>query len=110
MAVATNTKPQRLLSRRLTIGFALASLVLGAVALYRTNHYPRTDDAAVFANFIGIAPQVDGPVIRLNVQDNQFVKKGELLYEVDDRPYQYARETAISNQRPLEGQMVTDQR
>jgi multidrug efflux pump subunit AcrA (membrane-fusion protein) len=98
MAVDTNTKPQRLLSRRLSIGFALAAAVLGAVALYRTNHYPRTDDAAVFANFIGIAPQVDGPVIRLNVRDNQFVKKGELLYEVDDRPYQYALETAISNQ------------
>lgn len=61
MAVDTNTKPQRLLSRRLSIGFALAAAVLGAVALYRTNHYPRTDDAAVFANFIGIAPQVDGP-------------------------------------------------
>src|SRR6202451_453731 len=110
MAVATNTKPQRLLSRRLTIGFALASLVLGAVALYRTNHYPRTDDAAVFANFIGIAPQVDGPVIRLNVRDNQFVKKGELLYEVDDRPYQYALETAISSQEALEGQIVDEQR
>src|SRR5580698_3928289 len=110
MAVDTNTKPQKLLSRRLSIGFALAAAVLGAVALYRTNHYPRTDDAAVFANFIGIAPQVDGPVIRLNVRDNQFVKKGELLYEVDDRPYQYALETAFSNQEALEGQIVDEQR
>src|SRR5271157_2339895 len=110
MAVDTNTKPQRLLSRRLSIGFALAAAVLGAVALYRTNHYPRTDDAAVFANFIGIAPQVDGPVIRLNVRDNQFVKKGEILYEVDDRPYQYALETAISNQEALEGQIGDEQR
>jgi len=37
MAVDTNTKPQRLLSRRLSIGFALAAAALGAVALYRTN-------------------------------------------------------------------------
>jgi multidrug efflux system membrane fusion protein len=110
MAVDTNTKPQRLLSRRLSIGFALAAVVLGAVALYRANHYPRTDDAAVFANFIGIAPQVDGPVIRLNVRDNQFVKKGEILYEVDERPYQYALETAISDQEALEGQIVDEQR
>src|ERR1700691_564224 len=104
MAVATNTKPQRLLSRRLTIGFALASLVLGAVALYRTNHYPRTDDAAVFANFIGIAPQVDGAVIRLNVQDNQFVKKGELLSKIMKAPYKYRLERPISEQGALEGQ------
>ena len=110
MVVDTNTKPKRLLSRRLTIGFALASLVLGAVTLYRANHYPRTDDAAVFANFIGIAPQVDGPVIRLNVQDNQFVKKGELLYEIDERPYQYALERAISEQGALEGQISDERR
>ena len=110
MVVDTNTRPQRLLSRRLTIGFALASLVLGAVTLYRANHYPRTDDAAVFANFIGIAPQVDGPVIRLNVRDNQFVKKGELLYEIDERPYQYALERAISEQGALEGQISDERR
>jgi len=110
MVVDTNPRPQRLLSRWLTIGFALASLVLGAVTLYRANHYPRTDDAAVFANFIGIAPQVDGPVIRLDVRDNQFVKKGELLYEIDERPYQYALERAISEQGALEGQISDERR
>jgi multidrug efflux system membrane fusion protein len=110
MVVDTNTRPQRLLSRRLTMGFALASLVLGAVTLYRANHYPRTDDAAIFANFIGIAPQVDGPVIRLNVRDNQFVKKGELLYEIDERPYQYALERTISEQGALEGQISDERR
>src|ERR1700733_1203839 len=110
MVVDTNTRPQRLLSRRLTIGFALDSLVLGGVTLYRANHYPPTDDAAVFANFIGIAPQVDGPLIRLNVRDNQFVKKGELLYEIDERPYQYALETAISEQAALEGQISDESR
>jgi membrane fusion protein, multidrug efflux system len=110
MVVDTNSRPQKLLSRRLTLGFALASLVLGAVTLYRANHYPRTDDAAVFANFIGIAPQVDGPVIRLDVRDNQFVKKGELLYEIDERPYQYALERAISEQGALEGQISDERR
>jgi multidrug efflux system membrane fusion protein len=110
MAVDTNTRPQKLLSPRLSIGFALAAAVLGAGALYRANHYPRTDDAAVFANFIGIAPQVDGPVIRLNVRDNQFVKKGELLYEIDERPYQYALERTISEQGALEGQISDERR
>src|ERR1700734_635302 len=110
MAVDTNTRPQKLLSPRLSIGFALAAVVLGAGALYRANHYPRTDDAAVFANFIGIAPQVDGPVIRLNVGDNQFVKKGELLYEIDERPYQYALERTISEQGALEGQISDERR
>ncbi len=106
----TNTKPQKLLSRRISIGLALAAVVLGLVAVYRANHHPRTEDAEIFANFIGIAPQVDGPLIRLNVRDNEFVKKGELLYEIDERPYQYALETTLSEQAALEGQIGDEQR
>jgi multidrug efflux system membrane fusion protein len=46
----------------------------------------------------------------LNVRDNQFVKQGELLYEIDDRPYAYALERAISEQAALEGQIADEQR
>src|SRR5579863_6034721 len=106
-STATATKQ---LSRWVTVGISIGAIVLGLAVLNHINHSPRTDDAEVFANFIGIAPQVDGPIVRLNVRDNQFVKKGELLYEVDDRPYQYALETAISNQEALEGQIVDEQR
>src|SRR5262245_59389180 len=82
----------------ISIGIVISAVILGVVVLYRTNYYPRTDDAQVFANFIGIAPQVEGPVGRLNVQDNQFVKKGEMLFEIDERPYAYALERAICDQ------------
>ena len=78
--------------------------------LYHVNHHPRTDDAEIFANFIGIAPQVEGPIIRLNVRDNQLVKEGELLFEIDPRPYQYALERALSDQAALEGQITDEQR
>jgi multidrug efflux system membrane fusion protein len=98
------------LSRWLSIGIATGAVILGLIVLYRQNYYPRTDDAEVFANFIGIAPQVDGPLIRLNVRDNQFVKKGELLYEIDERPYEYALERAISEQAALEGQISDESR
>jgi membrane fusion protein, multidrug efflux system len=100
----------RQLSRSVSIAVVLAALVLGLAVLHHANHYPRTDDAEVFANFIGIAPQVEGPIMRLNVQDNQFVKKGDLLFEIDERPYQYALEKAISDQAALEGQISDEQR
>ena len=64
----------------------------------------------LFANFIGIAPQVEGPITRLNVRDNQFVKQGELLFEIDERPYRYALENALSEQSALEGQIEDEQR
>src|ERR1700752_1417934 len=98
------------LSPRVSFGIVGAAIVLGLIVLYHTNHSPRTDDAELFANFIGIAPQVEGPIVRLNVRDNQFVKKGELLYEIDERPYQYALERALSDQAALEGQIADEQR
>ena len=110
METKPNAQSRQLLGRWISIGIVTAAAVLGLVVLYHTNYYPRTDDAEVFANFIGIAPQVDGPLVRLNVKDNQFVKKGELLYEIDERPYQYALENAISEQAALEGQIGDEQR
>ena len=105
-----NSELRKHLGRWISIAIVAAAAVLGLIVLDRTNVYPRTEDAEVSANFIGIAPQVDGPLIRLNVQDNQFVKKGELLYEIDERPYQYALENALSEQAALEGQIVDEQR
>ena len=87
----------------------LGAIVLGLVMVYKTSYHPRTDDCAILANFIGIAPQVEGPLVHLNVHDNQFVKKGDLLFEIDDRPYRYALARAISEQATLEGQ-VSDER
>lgn len=110
MDVDSKPGSEKQLSRWLTIGIALAAIALGLVVLYHTSFYPRTDDAEVFANYIGIAPQVEGPIIRLNVRDNAFVKQGELLFEIDDRPYKYALERAISDRATLEGQISDEQR
>jgi len=106
----TTPRPERQLGRWPSLGIVLAALALGLIVLHYTNHYPRTDDAEIFANFIGIAPQVEGPILRLTVRDNQFVKKGDLLFEIDERPYQYALERAISDQAALEGQVSDEQR
>jgi len=67
--------------------------VLGAVVsgLYVSRLYylyPRTDDAYVRANVIGVAPHVSGPIVEMPIQDNQQVKQGQLLFVVDPRPYQ----------------------
>jgi multidrug efflux system membrane fusion protein len=50
--------------------------------------YPRTDDAYVRANTVGIAPQASGTIINLAVHDNQHVTRGQLLFAIDPRPYQ----------------------
>src|SRR5216684_2806604 len=99
-----------LIGRWLGLGIVASAAVLGLAILYKTTHHPRTDDATVLANYIGIAPQVEGPLVRLPIQDNQFVRKGELLFEIDDRSFQYALEGALSEQAALEGQIVDETR
>src|SRR5260370_18091586 len=108
MELDSTVTTTRQLSRWVTIGILVAAIVLGLAVLYHVNHSPRTDDAEVFANFIGIAPQVAGPIVRLNVRDNQFVKKGELLYEIDERPYPYALERTLPAQAPLQAHIADD--
>jgi membrane fusion protein, multidrug efflux system len=110
METMSNTRPRQLLGRWISIAIVATAVVLGLAVLSHANYYPRTEDAEVFANFIGIAPQVDGPLVRLNVKDNQFVRKGELLYEIDERPYEYTLETSLSEQTTLEGQISDERR
>jgi len=79
--------------------------VLALLVVQRLRIHPQTDDAEVFANLIGIAAEVEGRIIKINVKDNQFVRKGDLLFQIDPVPYQYALETARSQQAALEGQI-----
>jgi membrane fusion protein, multidrug efflux system len=88
----------------------LWALISGGVVLHKTVVDPRTDDAEVFANFIGIAPVLNGPITRLHVVDNQFIRAGEPLFEIDDRPYEYALAQAESDLDSLHGQIINQRR
>jgi len=46
----------------------------------------------------------------LHVRDNQFVEQGDLLFEIDDRPYRYALQRTLSEQAALEGQISDERR
>jgi multidrug efflux system membrane fusion protein len=106
----TATNAGKLIGRILSVVIVIRALILALVVIERTNHNPRTDDSEILANFIGIAPQVEGPIVRLAVHDNELVKQGDLLYEIDDRPYRYTLERAISEQATLEGQISDERR
>jgi multidrug resistance efflux pump len=48
---------------------------------------PWTRDSQVRANVVGIAPRVSGPIIHVAVRDNQQIKVGDLLFEIDPTDY-----------------------
>lgn len=55
---------------------------------------PWTRDCQVRANVVGIAPRVAGPIINIPVHDNQEVKAGDLLFEIDPADYKTALDSA----------------
>jgi multidrug efflux system membrane fusion protein len=87
-SAASAPRAVRLLGRALGMLIVVSALA-ASVYVYRLSFAnPRTDDAAVRANVVGIAPHVSGPIVELPVVDNQRVKAGDLLFVVDPRPYQ----------------------
>ena len=86
------------MNRNRRIGIIAASVVVaGILAAFYYRHaerYPSTDDAYVDADVVGIVAQVAGPVVNLPIQDNQAVRAGELLFEIDPRPFQIEVEQA----------------
>jgi len=67
--------------------------------------HPRTDDATARANVVGIAPRVAGQILTLNVQDNQQVKKGDVLFEIDPEDYRLVLEKAKAELAALDRQI-----
>ncbi len=62
---------------------------------YLTN--PWTRDGQVRANVIQVAPRVSGPIVKLPIVDNQFVKAGDLLFEIDPRTFKANLDQAHAN-------------
>src|SRR5271154_7586917 len=87
-------KPKEQVNSRAGLGamvkwtILVSALVLSLLVYHLYENYPRTDDASVTANIVGIAPRVSGPIVKIAVTDNQFVKAGDLLFEIDPVPYQ----------------------
>jgi membrane fusion protein, multidrug efflux system len=96
--------------RRIGVGVIVASVVVLLLVILETDRNPRTGDASVRANFIEIAPEVSGRLVQLPAKDNAFVKKGDLLFVIDPRPYEYALQQALSDQAALEEQIIDERR
>jgi multidrug resistance efflux pump len=66
---------------------------------------PWTRDSQIRANIVGIAPGVAGPIINIPVHDNQEVKSGDLLFEIDPADYQTALASAKASVANLEANL-----
>jgi membrane fusion protein, multidrug efflux system len=88
----------------------LAAVGLAVYVVWYLDTSPRTDDAFVRANTIGVAPQVNGRIVALRVHDNQAVKEGDVLFEIDPVPYQHSLSRAQAALDSLEKQIGLSRR
>jgi multidrug efflux system membrane fusion protein len=100
--------------RKLVRNLVALLIVFGAVFLTFyvwsvLERHPRTDDASARANVVGIAPRVSGQIIKLNVQDNQAVKKGDVLFEIDPEDYRLVLEKAKAELATVDQQLAQAQ-
>jgi membrane fusion protein, multidrug efflux system len=85
---------RRSLGRVIGVSIVAAAAIMVVVTLLQWELRPQTDDATVRANFVGMAPQVNGHIVELHVRDNQKVNQGDVLFVIDPRPYEIALERA----------------
>ena len=96
--------------RKIAGGIISVLIVAAAVllALYVwgiVERHPRTDDATVRANVVGIVPRVRGLIVKLHVVDNQEVKQGDVLFEIDPEDYELALDRAKAALTSLDEQI-----
>jgi multidrug resistance efflux pump len=79
-----------LLSARVWV-LCVLLLIAALVAYYvlSDRYTPFTTDAYVQAYVIQVAARVEGQVVRVSVLENQAIRKGDLLFEIDPRPFEH---------------------
>lgn len=96
---------RRVVGRILGILVVLGAAVLVLWVWKINERHPRTDDATVRANVVEIAPRVRGQIIKINVEDNQEVKTGDVLFEIDPDDYRLTLEKAKAALATLDQQI-----
>lgn len=79
---------------QIIVGFFILSALVWLGFAINGHYHVSTDDAYINANVVRIAPRVTGKVIKLHIKNNQFVEKGQVLFDLDPEPFQVAIDAA----------------
>ena len=103
----SNPSPKN--NRRFRVALVVAGVAAVAALTYAYEDfvapYESTDDAFIEGDATPIAPEVAGQVVQLLVNDNQEVKRGEVLVRIDAREYQAKADQARANLEAAKGRL-----
>lgn len=102
---------RHILKTRLFVTLLSILTILLLIFVIKTfDEAPRTDDAYVYADTITVAPEVNGRITSMPIKENQYVKKGDILFQIDPRPYHDKLSRATATLAQLEQQIILAQR
>jgi len=88
----------------------LVVLIIVAVLFFlNARHFESTDDAFIDTHLVRISPRISGRVSRVLVDDNQFVRAGQDLVELDPRDEQATLNKALATRAQAEAQIAQAQ-
>lgn len=78
----------------------------GTTRLLGNSNIQVTDDAYIRADSVMVSPRVSGQILNVRVEDNQLVKTGQVLAEIDDSDYLVAKASAQANVDGAKGELI----
>jgi membrane fusion protein, multidrug efflux system len=107
MAVSSSSPKNSKWPALVVVVIALGLLLF---VIWRVDNAPATDDAYASADTVDVVPEVSGRIVDIAVTDNQLVRKGDLLFRVDRRPFEAELARAQSSLVALDKQIALTQR
>ena len=86
--------PPKKSRKGLIIVIVLVLVIVGALFYWHSTYSEDTDDAQVNGHLIQISTRISGQVVKINVDENQYIAKGTVIAELDPSDYQVAVENA----------------
>ncbi len=113
-ATQPREKKHRPWRNRAIAGGAITIISAGLIGYFVRNHYyPGTNDAYVHAYTITVSPYVEGYIKKVHASPNQFIKKGQLIYEITPLPFklnleqqQHRLTAAIAEKAAMEDKLM----
>lgn len=107
---AAGTQRHTVLGKLIALAIVAIAIAAGWYAWQRSVNYPSTDDAAIDADIVHVAPAVGGRIIEIAVEENGRVKRGDLLFRIDPVPHELAVAQAEADLALAEAELDTRQR
>ncbi len=92
----------------ISVAILIAVTILIVLAATRLDTRPRTNDAYLEADIVHMAPDVSGRITRLDVQDNQYVRRGDELFVIDQEPFRDHVAQAKAELQSVQAQLSVD--